>query len=117
MKERSSTHRSYSKFFLKHFARNFLLAIIVTGVLILIGILGFRYFEQTAWVDAYANVTMIISGVGMLTEPKTDTGKIFVGTYSLLGAGLFLIAIGVAFVPIFHWLFRQMHVEDREHNV
>lgn len=117
MKIKPSNHRFNPRFFFKHFARNLLVGFVITTVLLVIGMIGFCYFEKTEWIDAYADVTMIISGVGILNEPKTSAGKIFVGTYSLLGAGLYLIAVGIAFAPVFHWLFRHMHVEDREHNI
>lgn len=117
MNKDSSKHRSYSRFFFKHFARNFLAALILTSILLAIGMIGFRYFENNEWVDAYANVTMIISGVGTLTMPKTTAGKLFAGTYSLLGAGIYIVTLGIVFAPVFHWLFRQMQVEDRDHNI
>lgn len=117
MKKDSSKHRSNPRFFFKHFARNFLAALIITSILMTVGMIGFRYFEDNEWVDAYANVTMIISGVGTLTMPKTTAGKFFVGTYSLLGAGIYIVTLGIVFAPVFHWLFRHMQVEDRDHNI
>jgi hypothetical protein len=101
--------------FLKHFARNLLLGFTIGIVILFIGIMGLRYFEGNDWIDAYANAAMVISGVGVITNPKTNGGKLFIGTYSLIGGGSFLLIVAVVFAPIFHWLFRQAHVEDRDH--
>ena len=104
----------YKDFFL-HFARNVIIGLILTLIILLIGMTGYHYFEKVSWLDAYVNAAMIISGLGTLANPKTLLGKLFIGTYSILGGGSFLLIMAIVFAPIFHWLFRQIHVEDREH--
>lgn len=101
--------------FLKHFARNLVIGFLLTVFILSIGMLGWRRIEKNNWVDAYANSAMIISGVGTLTNPTTTEGKLFVATFSLFGGGSFLLILGVIFSPIFHWMGRQVKVEDREH--
>lgn len=71
--------------------------------------------EKTGWLDSYANVAFIVSGVGAINNPETLLGKIFIPTYSLVGGASFLLVVAVVFAPIFHWLFRHLKVEDREH--
>lgn len=105
----------FSKFFFKHFTRNLIFGIAAAIVILLIGIFGLRHFEGSNWVDAYANSAMIISGVGMLTTPITQQGKLFAATFSIIGGGAFLLIIAVVFAPIFHWLIQRMKIEDREH--
>jgi high-affinity Fe2+/Pb2+ permease len=104
-----------SHVFFKHFTRNLVIGCLITVVVILIGMLGYRHFEKSSWLDAYANAAMIISGVGTLTNPNTSEGKLFVATYSLFGGGLYLLVVAVVFSPIFHWFSRQIQMEDREH--
>lgn len=101
--------------FLRHFFRNLVLGFITLVLILLIGILGYSYFEKTDWVESYANAAMIVSGVGTLTNPHTEMGKLFVATYSIFGSGAYLLVVAVVFSPIFHWVFRQVKVEDREH--
>jgi hypothetical protein len=105
----------HSRHFFLHFSRNLLLGFSITLVVLAIGMAGYRYFEKMEWLEAYVNSAMVISGVGSLTNPQTDDGKFFVGTYSLVGSAAFIIVVAVVFSPIFHWLFRQVHVDDREH--
>lgn len=105
----------HPKSFLKHFLRNLFLGLSTMLIILSVGIIGFRYFEKTDWVDCYANAAMIVSGVGTLTNPQTTEGKLFIGTYSIFGGASFLLVVAVVFSPIFHWLFRQVKVEDRDH--
>lgn len=109
-------HRTlFNTVFFKHFTRNLTFGMAITLVILLIGILGFRSFEENNWTDAYTNSAMIISGVGILSSPLTENGKLFVATYSIIGGGAFLLVVAVVFAPIFHWLIRQIKIEDREH--
>lgn len=101
--------------FFHHFIRNIVLGFNVLLVILIIGILGGHYFENTNFIDSFTNAAMIVSGVGTLDNPRTDSGKIFIALYSILGGASFLLVVAVVFSPIFHWLFRQVKVEDREH--
>lgn len=103
------------RIFFKHFTRNLTIGFALTLLILSIGIMGYRYFEQIDWIDAYTNSAMIISGVGTLSNPKTVEGKLFLASYSILGGGGFLLVVGVVFAPIFHWFIRMFRVEDREH--
>lgn len=104
-----------SHVFVKHFARNLVIGFIFTIVILFIGIMGCHLIEKNSWLDSYANAAMIISGVGTLVNPVTKEGKLFIATYSIFGGGSFLLVLGVIFSPIFHWMGRQIKVEDREH--
>jgi hypothetical protein len=114
IKKLKSEHPTATNFF-HHFIRNLIFGFSVLLVILIIGILGNHYFEKANWTDSFTNAAMIVSGVGTLEDPRTDLGKIFIGVYSILGGASFLLVIAVVFAPIFHWLFRQVNVEDREH--
>lgn len=104
-----------SNIFIKHFARNLAIGFLFTVVILFTGMIGYHVIEKSSWLDSYANSAMIISGVGTLTNPVTSEGKLFVATFSLIGGGSFLLILGVIFSPIFHWMGRQINLEDREH--
>lgn len=106
---------SASHNFLHHFLRNLILGFALLLIILLVGMLGYRHIEKSTWVDSYANAAMIVSGVGTLNNPQTVEGKLFVATYSIIGGASFLLTIAIVFSPIFHWLFRQVKIEDREH--
>lgn len=104
-----------AKNFFHHFIRNLILGFVILMIILLIGMLGYRYIEKLDWLGCYSNAAMIISGVGTLNDPETKKGEFFVATYSLIGGASFILTIAIVFAPIFHWLFRKAKVEDREH--
>lgn len=109
------TKHSDHLFFIHHFIRNLTLGFSVLVIILLVGMIGFHHFEKLDWVDSYTNAAMIASGVGAINNPQTEKGKIFVGTYSIMGGASFILIVAIVFAPIFHYLFRKVKVEDREH--
>lgn len=100
--------------FLKRLLRNFIIGFLVTAFSLFIGMLGYSHYEKMGWIDAYVNAAMILSGMGPLGELKTDAGKLFAGTYALFSGIVFLVIVGIIFIPIFHRLFHQFHIDERK---
>ena len=101
--------------FARRMARNCGMAGLLIGLSLFGGMAGYRYFEGMDWIDAFANASMILSGMGPLTPLETRGGKLFAGLYALY-SGLALIAVtGIIFAPIVHRLLHRFHMEaDRE---
>ena len=86
---------------------------VITGALGL-GMIGYHVFEKMAWVDAFVNAAMILSGMGPVATLQTDGGKVFAGCYALF-SGITLIAIlGIIFAPIVHRALHRFHLEDED---
>jgi hypothetical protein len=92
-------------------ARSAVLGSSVIAGALLIGMAGYRVFGNMGWIDSFANASMILSGMGPLTEMKTSTGKIFAGCYALFSGVAFLTSIGLVFAPIFHRFLHRFHLE------
>lgn len=60
----------------------------------------------------YVNAAMILSGMGPVTELKTNGGKIFAGSYALFSGIVFLAAIIIILAPLFHHFFHKFHIVD-----
>jgi len=88
--------------FLKRVAKNAAIGFIMIAISLGIGMCGYRYFEQMSWVDSYENASMILSGMGPVSDLHTEKGKIFAGSYALFSGIVFLLVIAVTFAPIFH---------------
>jgi hypothetical protein len=97
--------------FLKRVGRNFALATVLIGVSLVIGMAGYRYFEGMAWIDAFANAAMILSGMGPLSPLQTWGGKLFAGLYALYSGLVLIVATGIIFAPIVHRLLHEFHAE------
>lgn len=105
---------SRRKFYFR-LGRSFLAALLLIGVSLLGGMVGYHHFEGMPWIDAFANASMILSGMGPLTELKTWEGKLFAGLYALYSGLVLIVAAGVLFAPVIHRFYHQFHVEtDRD---
>jgi hypothetical protein len=76
------------------------------------GIIGYHYFENLSWIDAFANAAMILSGMGPLTTLQTESGKLFAGCYALFSGLAFIVIIGVVFAPVVHRFLHKFHLES-----
>jgi TRAP-type C4-dicarboxylate transport system permease small subunit len=98
--------------FIKRLTRNLIIGICLLLLSLAIGIVGYHYFEQMTWLDAYLNASMILSGMGPLAAPKTVGGKLFAGAYALFSGIVFLISMGIIFVPVLHRFIHKFHLKD-----
>lgn len=97
--------------FITRLARAASVGVAIVGCMLLIGIVGYHTLEKMSWIDAFANASMILSGMGPLGELKTSAGKIFAGCYALFSGVAFLTSVGVFFAPILHRALHRFHLE------
>lgn len=72
---------------------------------------GYRHFENMPWIDAFANASMILSGMGPLTPLESYGGKMFAGAYALYSGLTLILATGLMFAPIVHRVLHRFHVD------
>jgi len=98
--------------FLRRMLKSIALGVGIVLVCLAFGMVGYHYFENLPWVDAFAEASMILSGMGPLSPLKTTEGKLFAGTYALFSGVIFLVVIAIIFGPIFHRFFHKFHLEE-----
>lgn len=98
--------------FIQRIARSIFTGLIIVVLGLGIGMLGYHYYEQMSWTDAFVNAAMILSGMGPLGPLKTTGGKIFAGAYAIFSGLAFILIIGVIFAPVFHRFFHKFHLDD-----
>jgi hypothetical protein len=98
--------------FARRLAASFGAASALIALSLLAGMAGYRHFEGMAWIDAYANAAMILSGMGPLAAPQMWGGKLFAGTYALYSGLALILATGLLIAPVAHRLFHQFHLES-----
>jgi hypothetical protein len=76
------------------------------------GMVGYRITEGMSWVDAFANASMILSGMGPVSTLQTKAGKIFAGCYALFSGFAFITVAGVILGPFVHRIFHRFHMAD-----
>ncbi len=92
---------------LKYAAVSFGLALVSLAA----GLIGYRYFEGMAWIDAFVNAAMILGGMGPVGELHTDAGKLFAGIYALYCGLVVIVSMGILIAPIFHRFLHHFHME------
>jgi hypothetical protein len=85
------------------------IGIVIIAITLLIGMVGFRYFEDMSWVNSYMNAAMTLSDMGLVNPITTNSGKIFTGLYALFCGLIFITALSVVFAPIIHRFFHAFH--------
>lgn len=68
------------------------------------------------WTDAFANASMILSGMGPLSPLQTAGGKVFAGAYALFSGLVLVVATGIILAPVLHRMLHQFHVEEDENE-
>lgn len=100
--------------FLLRFTRAIVLGWIMIVAALGIGMAGYHYYEKMPWIDAFANASMILSGMGPLGPLNTYEGKLFAGCYALFSGLMFIVILGVIFGPIIHRFFHKFHLDDED---
>lgn len=96
--------------------KSFLLAFMVILVGLAIGIVGYRYFENMTWVDAFSNAAMILSDMGPQVQLQSAGGKIFAGVYALFSGLIFVSVMSIILAPIVHRFLHFFHNGQNESN-
>jgi hypothetical protein len=101
--------------FAKRLAKSCGVAALVVGPSLLGGMAGYHYFENMEWIDAFANASMILSGMGpMKPDLTTRNGKLFAGFYALYSGLVLIVAAGLIFAPIVHRVMHRFHLESED---
>ena len=99
--------------FYRRFIKNVLIASLIMGVCLIIGILGYHYTAGIPWLDALHNASMILSGMGPVVEITTVGGKWFSSAYALFSGVVFITNVGVILAPVAHRLFHRLNLEEK----
>jgi len=97
--------------FVRRVAAHAAVALAILGFALGSGVLGYRYFEQMAWIDALLNASMILGGMGPVNELHTHGGKVFASCYALFSGTIFLVFAAVLLAPAIHRYAHKFHLE------
>jgi len=83
--------------------------VFLLAVSIIIGMVGYEYFEQLPWRSAFLNSAMLLGGMGPVDAPHSDEGKLFAGVYALYAGLVFIVAAGIILAPLVHRILHKFH--------
>jgi hypothetical protein len=101
-----------NKVFYRRVLWNMTISFAILLICLMIGVIGYHYFAEALWIDAFHNASMILSGMGPVIEIKNTTGKWFSSLYALFSGIVFITNIGIILAPAIHRLFHVLHVEE-----
>jgi hypothetical protein len=100
--------------FIIRLGRYGLFALILIVISVSIGTLGYYFFGHLNVIDSFHMACMILTGMGPVTEMKTDVAKLFSSFYALYSGVAFLSITAVFFAPIVHRLLHILQVESND---
>jgi hypothetical protein len=77
-----------------------------------IGIIGYHFVAGLPWVDATLDASMILGGMGPVSELHTSGAKLFASAYALFSGLVFIALVGLLLAPFAHRILHKLHWED-----
>lgn len=95
-------------------ARNFGWTLLIVSFSLAMGSCGYHFIAGLAWIDAFYNSSMILTGMGPVSDtPMRDTpSKLFSSFYALYSGVAFLTMMATLIAPIAHRFMHRLHLEE-----
>lgn len=109
-------HRTQPLLTTRLFAQRLLGHLLVVTVFfaasLLAGVIGYHVTEHLSWIDSLLNASMILGGMGPVSELRTVPGKLFASGYALFSGIAFLASAGILIAPVAHRAMHRLHLES-----
>ena len=97
--------------FYRRVARSALIAWLLIGGSLGIGVLGYHFAAGLGWLDSLLNASMILTGMGPVDPVTSPAGKWFASAYALFSGVAFLTIVAVLLAPVVHRFLHRFHLE------
>jgi hypothetical protein len=118
MYEHKSQPLASQKVFFKRLKNNFMFALAVLTLGLLLGVIGYKVtVPEFDWYDSLLNASMILSGMGPVIAADivlSNSAKVFASVYALFSGVTFLSVFSIAIAPMVHRFFHKLHLDDSE---
>jgi hypothetical protein len=111
--EHSSEPLLPRRVFLSRVFRSALVAAVIIGAWLLIGVLGYHFVAKLGWIDAIFNASMILSGMGPVDLLPNDASKLFASVYAIFSGVVFLSTSAILVAPVVHRLMHHFHLQNK----
>jgi hypothetical protein len=89
-----------------------MIAGVLVGISLVVGILGYHHFAELGWVDSFYSASMIMSGMGPTDVLLSNEAKIFAGLYALYSGLVLIASTGVVLSPFMTHVLHAFHAEQ-----
>jgi hypothetical protein len=76
-----------------------------------IGMIGYHFIAKLAWIDAFLDSAMILSGMGPVSTLTTSGAKLFAGCYAIYCGIALISTAGIILAPAVHRSLHKFHLE------
>jgi len=91
--------------------RSVALAAGLIGVSLMLGIFGYHWVAGLSWIDSILNASMILAGMGPVSDITRNSGKLFASAYALFSGVAFLTSVSVVLAPLLHRFLHHFHMQ------
>jgi hypothetical protein len=102
------------RLYVRRLARSALFGLGLVAPSLVIGMLGYRFFEHLSWIDAFLDSSMLLGGMGPVHTPVTDPGKLFAGMYAIFCGLIVILVAGIMIAPMVHRAMHRFHLAQDE---
>lgn len=78
-----------------------------------LGVLGYHFLGNLAWIDALLNAAMILSGMGPVDAMQNAMGKLFASFYALFSGLAFIAVASILVAPFAHRVLHRLHMDEK----
>jgi len=104
-------HRELKAKFVTHLRANVLLAAVLLGISLLIGMSGYHWLAPMGWIDAFMNAAMLLGGMGPVDPLTNDSAKLFAGAYALYCGVVLIATAGLVLAPVGAHILHRFHLD------
>lgn len=111
MATRRARHSTANPEWRQRFRRSLAVGFTALGVMLGIGILGYRFIVGQEWSLALLNASMILSGMGPVGDIASVGGRVFASIYALFSGLVFVGVCGILSAPWVHLFLHRFHAD------
>jgi len=98
---------------MRRVARHLLLGLLLIGIALGMGVLGYHYIGGLSWIDSLLNASMILGGMGPVDQLQSSAAKLFASFYALFSGLAFIGIASLLLAPFAHRLLHRFHIEEK----
>ena len=89
-------------------------SLLLIGVSLGIGIIGYHFTCDLSWLDSLLNASMILTGMGPVDPLTTNSAKWFASLYSIFSGIAFLSTVAVFLSPLVHRFMHKLPLDSKD---
>jgi len=91
-----------------------LLWLLLMAVALSVGVAGYYWIAGLTLVDAILNASMILTGMGPVSELSSTAAKLFAAAYAIFSGLVFISLMGIFLAPIAHRMLHRFHMDGSD---